>query len=161
MSMKKPELGFLSLGLTGYIALGAAAIILGMGVALKFQTARLDSVKQEYATFKAQVKAAGDAAKVRADAENKLNEERKKRNEAELRKLRLANAEFKRLRDNAPSRRLPEAPADSRNPELACFDRPELERAYGKLVEGLRGLADEGTESTLALDSVKRWAQGQ
>jgi hypothetical protein len=151
--------GFISLPLSGYIALGAAAIIAVVSAYAYIQTNRLEACKQEHAAFVAQVKAAGDAAKVKADAENKLNLERKKRNEAELRKLRLANAEFKRLRDNAPSRRLPEAPADSRNPELSCFDRTELERAYGELVKGLRGLADEGTESTLALDSVKRWAQ--
>lgn len=151
--------GFISLPLSGYIALGAAAIITLVSAYAYIQTSRLEAVKQEYEGFRTQVKTLGEAAKLKAEAENKLNKERKEKADVELKKLRLANAEFKRLRDSAPSRRLPEAPANSRNPELSCFDRPELERAYGELVKELRGIADEGTESTLALDSVKRWAQ--
>lgn len=67
--------GFIQLSLMGWMAVGAAAIILGMSIALKIQTYRLASVKQEYAGFQAQVKAAGDAAKVKADAEIKRQEQ--------------------------------------------------------------------------------------
>lgn len=161
--------GFIQLSLLGYIVLGMSMIVLGLSIALKVQSARLDSAKQElavekaeFASFVKQVNTAGIAAKAKADAENKLNEERKRRNEVELRKLRLANNEFKRLRDaDTRSRRLPEAPANSRNPELSCFDRPELERAYGELVKGLRAIADEGTESAIGLNSARSWAQGR
>jgi len=153
--------GFISLPLSGYIALGAAAIILGMGVALKVQTARLDAVKQEYATFKAQVKAAGDAAKVRADAENKLNLERKAKADAQINKLRTDNANLaKRLRDDrSAGRYVPRASPDAPSPEVATFDREKLERTIQRLDEQLSGLIERGDEGLKTIEELKVWAQ--
>lgn len=50
-----------------WLAVGAAVLIAGLGVAVKVQTSRLDAVKQEYATFKAEVKATGETAQKAAD----------------------------------------------------------------------------------------------
>ena len=142
-----------------YIYLGLGLIVLGLSTAVYVQSSRLESCKAEYRAFVSETERLGKEAEIKVkqiEAENKLKKEKA---DAELNKLRLDNAEFKRLRDNAGSRRLPEAPANSRNPALSCFDRAELERAYGELVKELRGIADEGTEATIGLDTVKRWAQ--
>jgi len=151
--------GFIQLSLMGYIAIGAAVIIGLMGIALKVQTSRLESCKAEHKSFVSEVERLGNEAKVKADLTNKQNLKLKEQADEDLRKLRIDNAEFKRLRDsNPPSRRLPGPEADSKRPDLSCFDRPELERAYGELVKELRGIADEGTEATIGLNTAKRWA---
>ena len=142
-----------------YIALISGAIVLVLGIALKVQSSRLESCKAEHKAFVSEVERLGNEAKVKAEFTNKQNIKLKEKADAELNKLRADNAKFKRLRDEyTRERRLPEAPANSRNTALSCFDRPELERAYGELVKELRGIADEGTEATIGLDSVKRWA---
>ena len=141
-----------------YIYLGLGLIVLTLGIAVKVQSSRLETCKLEHQAFVNEVESIGKEAKFKAlqiEAENKLKKENA---DESLRKLRIANDEFKRLRDNASGRELPAPPADSRNPSLSCFDRPELERAYGELVKDLRGIADEGTEATIGLDSVKMWA---
>ncbi len=61
----------------------------------------------------------------------------------------------------AASGRLPAAPSGSKSPEgQACFDRAELQRAYGKLVEELRAIAAEGSEVEAALKTAREWANG-
>lgn len=151
--------GFISLSLTGYIYLGLGAVILLLGLAVKVQSSRLESCKEEHRAFIAQTERLGLEAKAKAkqiEAQDKLKKEVA---DNELKKLRSANAEFKRLRDSNPGeRRLPKPPAETRRPDLSCFDRTELERAYGELVKEVRGIADEGTEATLSLDTAKQWA---
>lgn len=152
--------GFIQLTLSGYIIAGLTVALLISAAMLKVQSSRLESCKAEFQTFKSEVERVGKEAEIKVkqiEAENKLKKEQA---DNELKKLRLDNAEFKRLRDSNPSERgLPKAPADSRNPALSCFDRTSLESAYGELVKELRGIADEGTEATIGLDTVKRWAQ--
>lgn len=150
--------GFIQLTLMGYIAIGAAVIIGLMGIALKVQSARLESCKAEHKAFVSEVERLGKEAKDKADETNEKNRKLKEQADAELKKLRADNDKFKRLRDNSPSRGLPEAPRETRRPDLACFDRPSLESAYGELVKGLRELSDEGTENTLRLKSAVEWA---
>ena len=136
-------------------------IVLILGTLLKVQSSRLESCKAEHKAFVSEVERLGNEAKAKAKLIESQNQLKKEKADAELSKLRSDNAEFKRLRDSASERGLPQAPADSRDPELACFDRPTLESAYGTLVKGLRGIADEGTEATIGLDAVKRWATTQ
>ncbi len=54
---------------------------------------------------------------------------------------------------------VPAAPAGASRPELLCFDRAEYQQADGEFTAEARGLADEGTASTVDLDAVKEWAQ--
>ena len=151
--------GFITLPLTGYIALGSLAVITLVSGYAYIQTKRLEACKAEHKAFVSEVERLGNEAKVKADLTNKQNLKLKEQADEDLRKLRIDNAEFKRLRDsNPPSRRLPGPEADSKRPDLSCFDRPELERAYGELVKELRGIADEGTEATIGLNTAKRWA---
>lgn len=158
----KPQLGFLGFGLTGYIALGAAALILGLSVSLKVQSSRLASVKQEYAHFVADVKAKGEAAKVKADAEDKLNQKRKAKADADYKKLLAANTALnKRLRDNAGRSVLPDPGPTSGSAETACFGRPELDAALQRFIGGTAEIVISGQQATDALNNAKRWAQGQ
>ena len=140
--------------------LGLGLTVLGLGLALKFQTARLESCKAEYQSFVSQTKALGDIANKKAREQEKADKLKKEKADESIRKLRSDNAGLvKRLRDaRSSSGKLPPAPTASRRPDLACFDRETFERAYGELVAEVRGLADEGTESALSLDTAKRWA---
>lgn len=151
--------GFISLSPTGYIALGCAALVGLVSLYAYVQTSRLDACKSNYEAFVSETERLGKEAEIKVkqiEAENKLKKEKA---DAELNKLRLDNAEFKRLRDSDTRERgLPKAAPGSRNPTLSCFDRASLESAYGELVKELRGIADEGTEATIGLDTVKRWA---
>jgi hypothetical protein len=127
-------------------------------------TSRLEAVKAEYAGFVAQVKALGDAQNAKAAAEDKANKERKEKADAENKKLRSDLAglydAYGRLREQrARSSELPSAPAGSRRPDLACFDRAELARAVGGLEEGVLRLTRQGDEARLDLDTAKEWAR--
>ena len=110
-----------ALPIAAWGAIAAAVGILGLGVALKVQTTRLASCKQEFSAFKAQVKALGDVAAAKAKAENDRQVKLLKESEAKGAKLKsdlsIAN---KRLRDNRARRsRVPEAPPGSPKPQLA------------------------------------------
>lgn len=156
--------GFIALPLGAYAAIGAAVVIAGLGIAVKVQTSRLEAVKTEYAGFVAQVKALGDAQNAKAAAEDKVNKERKEKADAENKKLRSDLAglydAYGRLREQrARGGELPSAPAGSRRPDLACFDRAELARAMGGLEEGVLRLTRQGDEARLDLDTAKEWAR--
>lgn len=93
--------------------------------------------------------AADKLAKEKTDAEHKAAVDR-------------LNASIAKLRADADRRRaafLPAAPAATASSDTACFDRPQYLGAYGSLVEGLRGLANEGSQAVTDLDSAKKWAQ--
>lgn len=159
MSMKKPNLGFISLSLTGYIMLGLGMIVLVLSIALKVQTSRLDSVKSEYAQFVATVKSAGDAAKVKAEAENKLNLERKVKSDEELRNLRIANDNLnKRVRERSAGSVLPQTETAAGEPSLACFDRGILDQSLRAFTGGTAEIAISGQQATEELNNAKRWA---
>ena len=92
--------------------------------------------------------AADKLAKDSADAEHKAAVDR-------------LNSTISKLRADADKRRasfLPAAPAATTSTDTACFDRPQYLGAYGSLVEGLRGLANEGSQAVTDLDSAKKWA---
>jgi hypothetical protein len=152
--------GFIQLSLMGWLAVGATVLFLGMSLALKVQTARLEASEAKYATFVAQVRTEGEAAKKAAKEQTEKDLKRKKEadNENQVNRKRIADL-TQRLRERPAGGQLPPAPSGSKRPELACFDRSEYSGAYGKLIEGLRGLADEGTAATLDLDTAKAWAK--
>lgn len=153
------------LGIGIYGAIAAAVVILGLGVSLKVQTSRLASCKQEFATFQSQVKALGEVAAAKAKAQEAADIAKKEKIDNENQALRANNAALVRklrLAANSRKRELPAAPAASRRPDLICLDRAEYQRENGainqRLFEGIRRLADEGTASTIDLDSAKSWA---
>lgn len=124
-----------------------------------------NKLKLEYSAFKADIKAQGNAAAIKARAQEAADKQRKEKVDADYEKTVTAlNRTIASLRHVNPARsNLPAAPAGSRRPDLACFDRAEYQRADGeaiaKLFAGARSLADEGTAATLGLDAAKTWAQ--
>lgn len=143
----------------------AALALVGMGAAAAWtvQGWRLDASKAEYAGFVATTKANGEAAEREAARIAAADKQRKDQADEENRRtLDRLRADVKRLRDaNPASGIVPAAAAGASRPELACFDRAELGRAVGSLVESVRGLADEGDAATVNLDTARRWAAGR
>jgi hypothetical protein len=147
--------------LTLYAAIGAGVVILGMSVALRIQTSRLDTVKREYAAFQAQVKAAGEIAEQKARAKEKadLAIKRNLDNENKLLRNNLA-LESKRLRElNSSSSTVSQLPVATVRPDLACFDRAELDSAIRLYQSDLLGIAEKGAQATLDLDTAKSWVR--
>ena len=152
-----------------WIALLMAALSASVGI----QTHRLHSsqaetakVQGDYDQFKGGVAALGHEAEVR-NAKQALADLKAKEiaDEENLRTHAADRADIKRLRDDADRARrspVPEAPAGSKRPDLACFDRTEFEQGYGilaqRLRDGARRIADQGTQATIDLDTAKRWA---
>lgn len=147
-----------------WLALGSFALGLasGAGGAWTVQGWRLDAVQAKFDGFvtitKAQGEAAEKLAKAKAD-EDKRNKERVDR-EYQTTIAGLA-ADVKRLRDDrARSGYVPAAPAGSRSPDLACFDRAELEQALRRFDEEVTGLFAEGDADAVGLNVARSWAAG-
>ena len=146
-----------------YAAIGALIVFSLMLAYIHVLRGSLARCEQEFAGFKAQVEANGKAAEAEAKRKNAENAAKKEKIDNENRKLRADNSALvKRLRDNRPAGGgVPAAPAGSSRPDLACYDRAEFVRADGELVKRLRGLADEGTESAIDLNSAREWARNR
>ncbi len=120
------------------------------------------TAKAALATFKTEVAALGKRAELDKAAHEAADKKRKDDADAEnSAALATLAGTIAKLRARPGGGRVPAAPAGSSRPDLACFDRPESERAYGALVAGLRGLADEGAKSAVELNTAKAWAQGR
>lgn len=156
-----------------YGALGVGVVVLGLGIAVKVQSARLESAKAEtvavqgqFDAFVAQAKVIGEQQEAKTKAEDLANRKRQEAANAENLKTRTALIiALDSLRKSTPdprSRSLPSAPAGSARPDLACFDRAEYQREDGvaleKLFAGARSLADEGTAATIDLNTARSWA---
>ena len=147
-----------------WLALGSFALGLasGAGGAWTVQGWRLDAVQAKFDGFTATVKAEGDAAKKLADA-TAAEDKRKKESSDHDYQTRIAGlvADNQRLRDaRARSGYVPAAPAGSRSPELACFDRAELEQALRRFDEGVTGIIGEGDADAVGLNVARSWAAG-
>ena len=138
-----------------------AALVVGLGVAVKVQTSRLEAVKTEYTKFKVEVEVLGEAAQKAADAQKASDKLRKEKADAYNKKVVAdLNITVKRLRDErAGSSLLPPAPAGSRSPEIAAFNRAELDGALSSFVERTANLIAEGNKATVELDTAKAWAK--
>ena len=122
----------------------------GDGVAQgKAEVQTLWDAANRKAEAQARAKEASDKkAKEKADAENKAAVD-------------SLNAVVAKLRHDADIRRanfLPAAPTATASSDTACFDRIQYLGAYGSLVEGLRGLANEGSQAVTDLNTAKEWA---
>lgn len=166
--------GFIQLPLMGWVGVGVGVLVLMLSGALWIQSKRLSNeqeghaqTKAEYAAFAALTAAMGRAAKEKAEKQEAADKARKeKADELHARAVATLNDRITRLRrerDSTPKRIVPPAPTTTSRPELACFDRPELERSIRGDLDAVRGeirqLADEGSKATIELDGVKRWAQ--
>jgi hypothetical protein len=159
-----------------WIAIAVTSAAVGAGAAWKVQEWRLDSAKaetklvqSEYDQFVTKTEAAGkiaEAEKKATIAADKLREGNA--NAENARTTAALRSDIKRLRGERDQARagssiVPAAAHGAANPETACFDRPELERALRGFIDqiaaGTRILVDEGSQATIDLDSAKLWAQ--
>ena len=141
----------------GAVLLGLA---IGGGGAWHVQGLRLDAVQAEYKGFVTQVDATGKAAEKEAARVIAAGKEAKQKADDEN-KVTIAqlNADIVRLRNSRSSRGyVPSTPTSSDRPDLACFDRGELEQAIRQLDDGVSGLLAEGDASALNLNTAKLWA---
>lgn len=146
---------------TLWVYAGVAVVIAALGTAVKVQTDRLDAVKQEYANFKAEVKALGEAAQKVADKQAADDKSKKEKADA-YNKRTVADlaATVKRLRDErANTDIVPPAAPGSRSPEIASFDRAELVGAVRDFDAEVQSLVAEGSKAVIDLDTAKEWAK--
>lgn len=148
-----------------WIVLGAfvAGVVTGGGVAWKLQGWRLDAVKAEFKGFVDTTKAIGEAAQKLSDATKAADKKRQEQaNEENKRTTDTLRADIKRLRNaRASGNFVPAAATSASRPDLACFDRPELERAIRVLDLEIQGLVDEGSAAAVNLNTARGWAQSR
>ena len=145
-----------------YVYAAVAALVIGLGGAVYIQTSRLDTVKAEYAQFKAETKVIGEQAKIAAEKIDKTNKQNKETADASNQKLRTANATLtSQLRNNrASSSYVPSPSPSSSSPDTASFNRTELERTIQQLDAEIQGIIEEGDKARIDLDTAKDWAKG-
>jgi hypothetical protein len=150
--------------ITLYAAIGAAVVIFGLSVALRVQTHRLEAVSQEYERFKGVTEALGNIYKAKAATTKAAYEANTKRtNDAHKKSTATLNADIDGLRKqlNSGSGGVSSVPVNPQRPELACFDRQELDTAIRRYQSGILEIAGKGAQATLDLDSAKEWAKAQ
>lgn len=139
----------------------ALGVLLGFSVAWSWQASNLDAISAEYNGFVDTTRALGDAAQ-KASLEREARDKAEKTKADNENKLTITSlrADVKRLRNaRASSNYLPSAPTGAQRPDLACFDRTELEQSLRSFDAGIQGLVDEGSEAAVNLNTARRWAQ--
>ena len=151
-----------------WIGLAGMALIAALGIALKVQTSRLDSVKAEYAAFTAKVEVIGEQAAKAAKTRELEDLATKKRADDENAKTKrdLAGVydAYRSLRaQRAGGSLLPAAPASAASADRACFDRAALDlglaKADGLLQEGAIRILQRGDQAIVDLNTAKGWAR--
>lgn len=145
--------------------LALAVAFMGFG-ALKMRQhdqTRYEALSDQYDSFKASVTAEGIAAKKAAIAQAAADKVKKEKADAEnSTNLASLRADVKRLRnDRAASRYVPAASPGSSRPDVACYDREQLERTLQQFDAETSGIVAEGDEALVNLNTAKRWAQGR
>ena len=147
-----------------WLALAAFAVglVSGAGPAWYVQGLRLSAAQSTFDGFVSTTKAQGEAAQREAEAKAKADRQLKESSDREYQATIAAlRADVKRMRDDrARSRFVPAAPAGSRNPGIACFDRAELEQAIRRLDSGVSGLIEQGDADAVGLNTARSWAGG-
>ena len=149
----------LIMGILLALSVAGNAILSKLYVGAKQDVAR---VTQAYDSFKAQVKVEGDKAATVAKAKEMSDKLAKDtadaENKATVAALNTAITKLRSDSDRARGSLVPPAPAGSKRPDLACFDRAALESADGIFLAEVRGIADKGTTATVNLATASKWA---
>ena len=137
--------GFFALGIMGYAAIAVSIVVLGLMLALKVQTSRLESAQETIA-----------AIKIQGELEESRRTKEKERSDADY-KSRIARLERdgKRLRDSASSSVLP---ASAIAPG-ACISGAGTDRSLREFIAEVTEVIVGCGAAVEALDSAKRWAQ--
>ena len=139
-----------------------AGLASGAAPAWYVQGLRVTAAKSEFAAFVSITKAQGEAAQREADAKAKADRQLKESSDREYQTaIAGLRADVERMRNaRARASYVPAAPAGSRSPGLACFDRADLEGALRRLDAGISGLIGEGDTDAVGLNVGRRWAAG-
>ena len=142
------------------LGLLAGSLIAGTG-SWYVQGLRIDKLKSEHEIFIQKTKSVGEIVQVKSDAITVTQEKAKEVADVDYKEtIKRLNADNKRLRnERARTNYTPSPAANSRSPDLACFDRTELEQAFRFLDAGISSLAQEGDQNTTRLVSGMKWAQ--
>jgi hypothetical protein len=141
--------------------LAALALCTSLACWALWERSSAAQARAELATFRAQVATAAEKAAEEALRRTIADERRKEQVDADHAKdLAALDSRIASLRARrADSGILPATAACPGRPDVAAINRAEYQRAYGALVDGLRGLGDEGSRAVMDLDAAKRWAQ--
>lgn len=141
------------------IAFMAGSLIAGSG-AWYVQGLRIDKIKSDHSLEIQKIKNVGEIVQVKSDAITVTQEKAKEVADVDYKEtIKRLNADNKRLRnERSRTSYTPAAPANSRSPELTCFNRTELESAFQFLDAGLQDIVAEGDQNTARLVSGMKWA---
>ena len=148
--------------LSNWRALVAAGLFLvGFCSAWNIQGNRLDALQASFDGFIAQTDAIGQAQAQRTkEIIERGNHAKQQADQDYSSALAALRGDVARLRSQrSRSSIVPAAPANASRPELACFDRPELEQALRLFDTGVAGLVAEGDAAVIGLDEAKSWAK--
>lgn len=121
-----------------------------------------EATKTNFAQYKARIEALAQAREAENAREVLRQAKNKERTDAEHdRRLRDMRAANKRLRDELSASFVPAASPSSTNPDRACFDRGELDRALRDFAQGVQGLVEEGGEAVIGLDAARDWVRSR
>ena len=136
---------------------------LGGAGAWNWQSSKVEAITVKYDSFVENTRLLGKAAAKETETTNARNQANKTKADHEnTLALATLRADIKRLRDSrASSSYLPGPASTSTRPDLACFDRTELEQSIRVFDVGLQGIVDEGSETTVNLNTAKQWATSQ
>lgn len=135
---------------SGALALGAGGYVIHCQHVKKDRNEIISNLEREAQEQKKR----NDEREAREKRAKQEAEANAKRN---LDQLHRTIARLRNERNRAPS--VPAAPANASRPELACFDRAELNRTVGNFEAGVEGLIGEGAASAIEMEAVKAWAR--
>lgn len=127
----------------------------------RWEHSRYVEEHESFLAFRTEVNVKGTAAKDAAAKQTQLDKLLKEKTDADYEKrVAVLGGTVSRLRREANARGsgVPAASPTSKRPDLFCTDRTEYSRAYGELVEGVRKLADEGSEGALIVKALQEWS---
>lgn len=116
----------------------------------------------ELTNFKANVAAAAKAREEQNEKERKTRDAiTKAKDESHAAERAADKLALDRVRAAARRSAVPPAPEGTRRPDLACFDRAELDRAIGEFRSEVAELVGEGSACAVDLNAAKAWWQEQ
>lgn len=156
--LNKLQRGIISI--TSWVILGLGAAVLVEGIVVKVQTSRLASKTAQYDQYKGGVEALGRAAQIAAAKANLAAMKNKERVDEETKRVAaVAAGDARRLRDSVAGRSAVPGPGPgTERPDLACFDRTELDAAVGDFQREAAEIAIEGAAAVTGLNLAKSWA---
>jgi len=136
------------------------SVFMGAAGAWYLQGLRIDKLKADHSLEIQKIKNMGEIVQSKSDTITVTQEKAKEVADVDYKEtIKRLNADNKRLRnERARTSYTPAAPANTDRPDLACFDRTELEQAFRFLDAGISELTQEGDTNALRLSVGMKWA---